>query len=96
MKVKVVKRDGSIEDFDEAKISKVVTAAGLPADKAQNLATSVSEWAKASGQEQVTTLQVKNKVIEELKKVDEYVANLFTWYEKTKEEEQSSDSKSRV
>ena len=35
MNLQVIKRDGSIEDYNEAKITRVVIAAGLNPDQAQ-------------------------------------------------------------
>jgi len=83
--MKVIKRDGSIEDFNQNKIARVVKAAGLNDNRAQKLAKKVAEWLEAKKQAQVTSLQIRDKVIEELQKVDKYAANLFVSYQKTKE-----------
>lgn len=84
MALKVAKKDGSVEDFDQNKIARVVTAAGLDPEKAYKLAQVVAKWAEEQGN-QVTTAQLRDKVIEELTKVNKYAADLFVWYEKTKE-----------
>jgi len=49
------------------------------------LALSVDRWAKSLNKEQVTTMEIRDRVIEELKKINEYVANLFIWYEQGKD-----------
>lgn len=88
MALKVVKRDGSLEDFDQNKIARVVTAAGLDPEAAYKLAEAVAVWAKSLGQNQITTATLRDKVVEELQKVNKYAANLFVWYEKTKDKDQ--------
>lgn len=85
MEVKVIKRNGSLEDFDQGKIARVVTAAGLTPNQAETLAANITEWVKATQQNQVTTLQIRDQVVYELQKLNKYAADLFVWYEKTKE-----------
>lgn len=84
MDIKVLKKDGSIENFDQNKIARVTKAAGLTAEQAQTLASKIAQWVRAQREPRITTFQIRNKVIEELGKVNKYAANLFTWYEKTK------------
>lgn len=83
-KVTVLKRDGSIEEFQPTKIARVVKAAGLTEERGDALAKNVAEWAQNQEQDQISTLQIRNKVLEELEKVNAYAAGLFKWYEKTK------------
>ena len=40
---------------------------------------------KNSGKNQITTLQIRNQVLSELGKINEFAANAFLWYEKTKD-----------
>ena len=86
-KVQVIKRDQSLEEFNEDKISRVVKAAGLKKDKAQLLSKKVAKWLKNTNQQQISSLKIKDKVLEELRKIDSYAADLFEWYEKTKEKD---------
>lgn len=81
----VLKRDGSRENYDEVKIIRVVTAAGLRPDQAQKLAKKVTLWVDNLRQPEVSTLQIRDKVIEGLKKVNDNAAGLFIWYEHTKD-----------
>lgn len=81
----VIKRDGSKEPFDPEKISQVVRAAGLEEDLAQKLTRDISIWIKALGQSEVSSLKIRDEVITELESLDEYVAGLFRWYQKTKD-----------
>lgn len=80
----VIKRDGSRENFDPAKIAKVVKAAGLDSQKAEKLAGEVIQELK--GKSQVTSLQIRDIVSNKLKTVDEYAAGLFDWYQKTRQD----------
>lgn len=66
------------------KIARVTKAAGLEAKEAKLLASKVADWVHKSGKEQVSTLEIRDKVVAELRKVNQYVANLFEWYEKNK------------
>lgn len=83
---RVLKRDGSYEDYEEAKIVRVVIAAGLQPDEAQTLATTVTQWVNGLPKEPIiSTHQIRDKVVEKLKYVNEYAAGLFVWYEQTKD-----------
>lgn len=84
MKIQVVKRDGTLENFDQDKIVRVVMAAGLTDAQAQELAAKVSEWVTKLEQEKITSLKLKDKVGEELKKLDEHAHDLYRWYQETK------------
>lgn len=86
MKVEVIKRDGTIEGYDEAKIVKVVIATGLEPEQARTLAVNVTKWIRDNSLSKVTSLQIRDKVVEGLKQVDKYSANLFAWYEETKDQ----------
>ncbi len=88
MNSKVIKRDGSIQDYDEIKIERVVKAAGLNDGQAKDLASKVSDWVKTQDNE-ITSLQIRDRVIVEIQKVDRTAANLFIWYEKTRDKEES-------
>lgn len=84
--MKVVKRNGSIEDFDLAKIERVVIAAGLSPEKASELSQKVS--VSFSGQNEVNSIEIRDEVLSALKEMDQYAANMFDWYQKTKEKPQ--------
>ena len=83
--VKVLKRDGSIEEFNHEKIARVVQAAGLETSQAKLLADKIADFVSGNGQGPIPSSQIKDKVVEELTKVDKHAAGLFTWYEKTKD-----------
>lgn len=85
MSLQVIKRDGSIEDYNEAKITRVAIAAGLNPDQAQTLTSAINEWIRENTFSKFSSLKIRDKVFEELKKANAGAANLFSWYEKTKE-----------
>ena len=85
MKFQVIKKDGTLEDFEKGKIERVTTAAGLSQEQAKKLASEIEKWAETSGKNQITTLQIRNQVLLELKGLNEFAANAFVWYEKTKD-----------
>lgn len=85
MPIQVTKRDGTNEVFDLQKISRVVAAAGLEQDEADALANTVQQKIIDSGRQVLTSLVIRDLVIGELHHINENAANLFTWYEKTKD-----------
>jgi len=89
MKIKVLKKDGSIEPFMPEKIARVVKAAGLESKPAELLSKRVAVWVKNKAVGQISSQEIRDKVIEELKKINQYTANLFAWYEKRKYSEQN-------
>lgn len=90
MKVQVTKRNGQTEDFDQDKIARVVTAAGLKPQEGFDLATKVAQWVQNLKKPQVTSYQIRERVIEELRKVNPITADLFVQYEKTKDKNLNS------
>ncbi len=86
MNLQVIKKDSTKEEFDQDKIARVVTAAGLNPSDGFELATKVAQWAQSQGKVQITTFLIREKVIEEMKKVNPVAADLFAQYEKTKDD----------
>ena len=86
MNLEVIKKDGSKEDFNTEKIAQVVAAAGLTPDQSQVLSQNIAQWFQSQGKTQITTLEIRTKVIEELSKVDKFATDAYTWYEKTKDD----------
>ena len=85
MAIQVIKRDGTLEEFEKEKIERVVAAAGLADDQAKNLANKIAAWLESAGKQQVTTLQIRNRVVSELQKINQFAYNAFVWYGKTKD-----------
>ena len=85
-KVKIKKRDGNWESFDFAKIEKVVIASGLAHDKAKKLSKQVADWVKQENKNELSSLEIRDRIIIELEKMDLNAAGLYKWYQKTKDE----------
>lgn len=83
MDIQVIKNDGSKENFDKSKIESVVTAAGLEIEQAKTFANNISNWVESKKQDSITSQEIRTKVYEDLKSVDEYTANFYHWYKKT-------------
>lgn len=85
MNTKVIKRDGSIEDYQEEKIKRVVIATGLTPKQAESFCRVVTAWVEKNFPKEVTYRQIRDKVVERLKIVRKYSADLYIWYEQTKD-----------
>ncbi len=83
--VRVIKKDGTIEPFNPGKIAKVLRAAGLEQEPSETVVSNISSWVESLHQNVISVTQIREKVIAELQKVNTYIANLFQWYEKTKD-----------
>jgi len=78
----VVKRDGTVEDFDGNKISRVCEALGLSPSQVDVLIKNVSlRVAKLPG-DRVSSNQIRDFVINELKDINDYTAEQYLWYHK--------------
>lgn len=85
MNVKVIKRDKSQEEFDPEKIVRVVKVCGLDQAGAEKLVKSVGDWLKTSNISEITSLQLRDRVLVEIQKADAAAAKKFIWYEKYKD-----------
>jgi transcriptional regulator NrdR family protein len=81
MPIFVVKRDKSLEELDPDKIRKVVEAAGLNDEEAGTLVNEVVNWLESLGKDKVTSLQIRDKVVVEIQKINKNVAEKFISYE---------------
>jgi hypothetical protein len=81
----VIKRDGIKEKLSVINIAKVATASGLTPDQAKGLSQVILSWAESLGKPEITSLEIRDKMVEELAKVNKNAADLYTWYEQSKE-----------
>jgi len=84
-KIKVLKRDGSLEDFDPEKIYRVTKSAGLTEEQARSLTDKLNAWVASAGKSTISSLDIRLQVVTLLKGISEYSAGLYEWYEKGKE-----------
>ena len=85
MNVKIVKRDKSLDDYKPEKIIRVVKAAGLTQKESMKLASSITKWLKKQPLPEVTSLQIRDRVIIEIQKRNVDAAKKFIWFEKYKD-----------
>ena len=83
--LKLKKRDGKVEDYEPGKIGRVVIACGLEANTAEKLVQEVNFWAKQFEGQTITSLQIRDKIIELLPKYNEYSFKQYTWWESYKD-----------
>lgn len=80
---KVQKKDGSLQDFDRAKIVGGVVSAGGSAEDAERVATEVEAWlATAAVNGVVNSADLRNKGLEVLRTVNPTVAASYEAYKK--------------
>jgi len=86
----IIKRDQAKEPYSENNVFKVVKAAGLNESQAQNLSESITNWINSVSKTEISSLDVRDQVLERLKTINEDAANLYAWYESTKDNNQQS------
>lgn len=75
-----------MEEYKETKITRVVVAAGLSESQAKSLTSAITKWLNEEAFSKLPSLKLRDKVIEELKKINKDAFNLFSWYQNTKEQ----------
>ena len=81
----VTKRDGVSEKFSIINIAKVVQAAGLTPEQAKTIAEKIASWAEGQNKSSLSSLEIRDQVLEELQKINSNAADLYKWYEQSKE-----------
>ena len=82
--MKIIKRDKSIEEFDISKITRVVQAAGLSKEQADELTKHIQEWMNALNSDIVVSDSLKEEVSKQIESFNKQAADMFKWYEETK------------
>ncbi|OGM20047.1 hypothetical protein A2863_01820 [Candidatus Woesebacteria bacterium RIFCSPHIGHO2_01_FULL_38_9b] len=85
MNIIVTKRDKKTEDYDQEKIMRVVIAAGLNRLEAEKLIDYVNKWFIEKNKNIVTSLQIRDRVVIEIQKLNKAAAAKFISYEKYKD-----------
>ena len=83
--INIIKRDGTKEPYKSSNITRVIKAAGLNNDEAAKVTENITSWIISLSKNEISSLQIRDQVLQELKKVKEDAANLFAWYQSTKE-----------
>lgn len=82
--LKVKKRDGSVEPYQPDKLVRVAMAAGLAHRQALTLGTHIYDWALTQPQP-IPSTAIRDRMVAELKAIHSPAANLYLWYESTKD-----------
>jgi len=81
---RIQKKDGSIEPYLPDKLVRVAMAAGLNHEQALTLGTHIYDWVITQSQP-IPTSAIRDKMISELRSAYPPAANLYIWYESTKD-----------
>lgn len=84
--INIIKKDGAKQPFDQEKIKRIAVAAGLSDEEGKTVSENVANFVLSQNQPEINSSQIREKVLEELKKVNQFAANLYLWYEKTKDQ----------
>lgn len=83
MIINIKKRDGVLEEWNYDKVLTSIEKAMIPLQKAEQVANSVEKWIKeSSAKGQVTSTQVRDKIIELLAEVDPVASENYKVYKK--------------
>lgn len=85
MSFRVVQRDKQIEDYNLGKMIRVMEAAGVSKEEATRVGMTITRWIEKSGKPLITTLQIRDRVIIELQKINHEAAKHYIEYEKKKD-----------
>jgi len=85
MNVKVIKRDGTEDKYDPEKVERVVKASGLDEENSKKLSSLITNWIKDQKFTHLTSLQIRDRVVMEIQKMDKAAAHKYIWYEKYKD-----------
>ena len=83
--IRIQKRNRTLEDFDKNKIVRVLCAAGLNEKDGERVAENVAQHIQKLHDSVVASTTIRDLVQAQLNEINANVANLFRWYEKTKE-----------
>lgn len=87
MNLQVEKKNGQLQPFDKSKVAAGLIRSGASVEEAENVASQVEAWAQTNGTEGVIkSLDLRAKVLEILKTVNEVVATAFESYQKPQAE----------
>lgn len=81
--LKVQKKDGSIEDFDRAKIKNGIISSGATEEQAESITTQIEAWAPSVAMDGVVkALDIKTKLLELLGGVNPVAKTSFENYKR--------------
>jgi len=76
--LRVRKKDGREEDYREENVFESMRKAGLPETDARSIALKVTEWVRERAEQgAVATSEIKDRVVEQVREVNEEVSERF-------------------
>ncbi len=82
--ITVVKRDGSKEVFSTDKIIKILKALSMSETNISIIMNRMSDWVDTTKKQEITSLEIRDALLPAIAEIDEYAANMFTWYQNQK------------
>ena len=83
-KLIVIKRDGSQENFDPHKLERVLRAAWVPNSQVKTLTEMIEKKVRELRKQKVHSSEIRDVVLQELKRANPQAYNFYRWYEKLK------------
>jgi len=81
--LKIKKKDGRIEDYNEEKVRKSLIKAGTSENDAKTIASKTTEWVREKAKQgAVETSKIRGKVLEQLRTVNNQIAEKFRTFVK--------------
>lgn len=80
----VIKRDGSKEPFSTDKITKILRALSMSDENISIIMNHISDWVDSTKQAEITSLEIRDALLPAIAEIDEYAANMYTWYQNQK------------
>lgn len=81
--LKIIKRQGGSDEWSDDKIITSILRAGASAEEAQDVAKGVRDWAEKNSDEgHIKSIELRDQIIKQLKKINSLAANTFQVYKK--------------
>lgn len=81
----VVKRNGTKEPFSTDKIVSILKALSMSETNISIIMNRMSDWVDAVKEKEITSLEIRDALLPAIAEIDEYAANMYTWYQNQKE-----------
>lgn len=80
--ISVRKKDGGMEEWSNDKLVTSIGKSGVDIKTAEEIANRVASWSNKSSQDTISSTEIRDKVISELKTVDEVASEAYRLYKK--------------
>jgi len=80
----VIKRNGDKQVFDPEKVQRVVIASGISPLDSEEIVENIVSWLESRGKNIVSSMEIGDKLFQELEKVDKNASGVFAWHQTRK------------